>query len=158
MMPACRSSPHSVVEFGVTQHTRFTSHRVRTACGERSHRTSDAMLVTGILREFSLCDGLSPQPSQRERCSRGRVRTGREHTADAATFAKLIRPQCRRIYLAGMPTLRPTPSGRGSVACAFSTASMFSRMSGGKGAVLRMAMSIWIVMFSEVADSQPSVA
>ena len=61
-------------------------------------------------------------------------------------------------YFLGIATVRPVPSGRGTAACEATTASMRARMSGGKGATLRAFMSMWSVMFSEVAESQPSVA
>ena len=61
-------------------------------------------------------------------------------------------------YFEGIATLRPVPSGRGTAAWLSTTAWMRARMSGGNGAALRAFMSIWMVMFSEVAEIQPSVA
>ena len=55
-------------------------------------------------------------------------------------------------------TRRPMPSGRATAACAVTVASIRARISGGNGAVRRAAMSTWMVMFSDVAEIQPSVA
>jgi len=58
----------------------------------------------------------------------------------------------------GMPTLRPIADAIGRPAWELTTSAMRARISGGNGATLRTLMSIWTVMFSEVAESQPSLA
>ena len=75
----------------------------------------------------------------------------------------LVRGRTQRLtpitrYFEGIATFRPMPSGRGTAACESTTAWMRARMSGGNGATFRAFMSMWSVMFSEVAESQPSVA
>ena len=49
---------------------------------------------------------------------------------------------CSGSYFEGMAILRPIPSGLGIAVCAFATAAMRARMSGGNGAVFRAVMSI----------------
>src|SRR5580693_6494220 len=51
------------------------------------------------------------------------------------------RTQQRLVYFEGIAILRPKPSGRATAAWAFATVSMRARMSGGKGAAFRAAMS-----------------
>ena len=45
-------------------------------------------------------------------------------------------------YFEGIAIFRPMPAGRATALCAFATALMRARMSGGNGAVLRAIISI----------------
>ena len=63
-----------------------------------------------------------------------------------------------RQRLSGIAMLRPAPSGRGSTACAAFMRSSKRMTLSGNGATFFAAMSTCKVMFSEVADTQFSVA